>query len=141
MEDKILEVTEAIREDIYSLYNLQSYDGGWGFWGGEGDLFHTAYTLLALHKVKERGFLVNAEVIERGLSFLTQEISRSEAPSSDSTFSPPVSLTELYPGMLFLWKKDFVPSPLSPLEEMDDKTLALRGLVARKKTKRKWKKS
>ena len=138
MEDKILEVTEAIREDIYSLYNLQSYDGGWGFWGGEGDLFHTAYTLLALHKVKERGFLVNAEVIERGLSFLTQEISRSEAPSSDSTFSPPSEFDRALSWYaLSLWKKDFVPSPLSPLEEMDDKTLALRGLVAREEDKEK----
>jgi len=41
MEDKILEVTEAIREDIYSLYNLQSYDGGWGFWGREEEIYST----------------------------------------------------------------------------------------------------
>ena len=36
--DKTLEVTEAAREDLYTLYNLQNYDGGWGFWGDEGDL-------------------------------------------------------------------------------------------------------
>ncbi len=53
-----------------------SYDGGWGFWRGEGDLFHTAHALLALHQVKSRGFLVSDEVMERGLRFLEGHTSK-----------------------------------------------------------------
>ncbi|MBP9015068.1 MAG: hypothetical protein KBH15_01005 [Candidatus Atribacteria bacterium] len=127
-EDKILEVIEAIREDIYALYNLQSYDGGWGFWGEEGDLFHTAYALLALHQAKNRGFLVSDEAIERGLRFLEENIIDNEVylnpPPSD--FDKALSWY-----VLSLERKDFVSPSLPSLRELDDKSLALWGLVVR----------
>ncbi len=137
--DKTLEVTEAAREDLYTLYNLQNYDGGWGFWGNEGDLFHTAYALLALHKVKERGFLVSKEVIERGLSFLEWKITESEnPPPPDSDFSPPGEFEKALSWyVLSLERKDFVPPSLPSLGELDDKALALWGLVARGEDKEK----
>jgi len=137
-EDKTPELVKAIREDLYTLYNLQNYDGGWGFWGGEGDLFHTAYTLLALHQVKNRGFLVSDEAIERGLRFLEDNASRSEVFPEGSFLPLPSEFEKALSWyVLSLEKKDFVPPSLPPLAELDDKTLALWGLITREEDQEK----
>jgi uncharacterized protein YfaS (alpha-2-macroglobulin family) len=67
------ELPRRVRDNVERLYQLQSYDGGWG-WAGtsESDAFWTAYVLYGLDQARRAGYLVDAGVIERGTEALRQ---------------------------------------------------------------------
>lgn len=67
------ELPQRVQENVARLYRMQSYDGGWGWGeGAESDAFWTAYVLYGLDQARRAGYLIDADVIERGAEALRQ---------------------------------------------------------------------
>ena len=66
---------------LQKLYTQQNSDGGWGWWSKENsDLLTSSYAVLGLVEAREAGYLVDSEVVQKGIRFLRSQLqSRSIA--------------------------------------------------------------
>jgi uncharacterized protein YfaS (alpha-2-macroglobulin family) len=56
---------------LQRLYNQQHFDGGWGWWiNDKSDPFLSAYVLLGMIEAERAGFMVDDQVMDRGVDFL-----------------------------------------------------------------------
>jgi uncharacterized protein YfaS (alpha-2-macroglobulin family) len=61
----------TLAEGLSLISSRQNEDGGWAWWqGGESDPFITSYTLVGLVNVKNAGFSVNENTIQKGVEYL-----------------------------------------------------------------------
>jgi uncharacterized protein YfaS (alpha-2-macroglobulin family) len=64
---------------LQRLYNQQHYDGGWGWWViDKSDPYLTAYVLLGLIEADKAGFVVDKNVVKRGLNYLQGSLATSK---------------------------------------------------------------
>ena len=71
-----------VAEGLDKLYVRQNGDGGWGWWYlDESSPYLTAYVAFALTHARNAGYMVNEDVLDRGLDFLE----RSLVPAQDLT--------------------------------------------------------
>lgn len=125
--ERIPEVIEAIRQDIYSLYALQSYDGGWGWGKSEASTFyHTAYVLLAFKQAEDRGFLISPQAVERGVQFIERELEAKKVNEEQK-----ISSWELILSLAALshWEREVSWQSLPAFTELGDRELAGLGLL------------
>jgi len=68
-----------VEEGLEKLYLQQRDDGGWGWWRSarESNPYITAYIIFAMSKAREADFVVDAQVVERGLSYLNGQLVNS----------------------------------------------------------------
>ena len=73
LEDKL---PGLVQEGLDKLYLQQRDDGGWGWWykSRESNPHITAYVILAMAKAREADLAVDADVMERGLSYLNGQL-------------------------------------------------------------------
>jgi uncharacterized protein YfaS (alpha-2-macroglobulin family) len=66
---------DLVSYGLQRLYNRQHYDGGWGWWvNDESNAYLTAYVLLGMIEAERAGFVVDDEVVERGASYLRDDL-------------------------------------------------------------------
>jgi len=71
-----------IEASIQRLYGLQHMDGGWGWWYDDSsDTYQTAWVVFGLAVTRESGYLVDAEVLEKGAKYLTEHLEGRNAPT------------------------------------------------------------
>lgn len=69
-----LEMDEKrLADTVGQLQQMQHHSGGWGYFRGAGCPYPwlSAYVLWGLHEASERGYAVDADVLERGAGFLS----------------------------------------------------------------------
>ena len=59
---------------LQKLYGFQNADGGWGWWHGEGNIYTTAYVLMAFQWSEAAGFEVSEDAMNRGLDWLAANL-------------------------------------------------------------------
>jgi uncharacterized protein YfaS (alpha-2-macroglobulin family) len=60
-----------IEASIQKLYGLQHSDGGWGWWYDDySDAYQTAWVLHGLSNIRDAGYFVDPQVLERGSKYL-----------------------------------------------------------------------
>jgi len=66
------EILATVASDLERLKNMQNWDGGFGFWrrGDESWPYISIHAAHALERVKEKGFSVPPELLQRSLSYL-----------------------------------------------------------------------
>ena len=64
----------AIAKGLERLYNFQHESGGWGWFKGGGDDRMTVYVLYGLVRCKNTGTKVDADVLNRGLDWLSRRV-------------------------------------------------------------------
>jgi uncharacterized protein YfaS (alpha-2-macroglobulin family) len=70
---------------LQRIYARQGVDGGWGWWpNDESSLAVSAYVVFGLAKAKQAGFLVDKNVLDRGVKFLRSNLGTS-TKTSDAT--------------------------------------------------------
>lgn len=68
------------------LYNLQHYDGGWGWWvADESQPYLTAYALHGLLEAYRSGFTVDTEVMARAVAYLRENLPSVTANTASMT--------------------------------------------------------
>ena len=60
-----------IEASIQKLYGLQHSDGGWGWWYDDySDAYQTAWVLHGLSNIRDAGYFIDPQVLERGSKYL-----------------------------------------------------------------------
>lgn len=77
------ELPRRVKDNLARLYRLQKPEGGWG-WGdsGEPDAFWTAYVLYGLDQARRAGYLVDGDVLNRGIQALHTLLPKVKDPSN-----------------------------------------------------------
>jgi uncharacterized protein YfaS (alpha-2-macroglobulin family) len=66
---------EQVNIAIQRLYKQQNPDGGWGWWSQQkSDLQTSAYVIFGLIEARNAGYTITQTVIDRGLSFLLNNL-------------------------------------------------------------------
>jgi uncharacterized protein YfaS (alpha-2-macroglobulin family) len=74
------ELPGYINASVQRLYGFQHNDGGWGWWyDDDTDDYQTAWVIFGLAQVAEAGYEVDPTVIERGVSWLNENLSGMDA--------------------------------------------------------------
>jgi uncharacterized protein YfaS (alpha-2-macroglobulin family) len=69
------QLPQQVAVGLERLYEQQHIDGGWGWWqNDESDLFITSYVIFGLAKAQKAGFIVDEEVLQRGVRYLQQRL-------------------------------------------------------------------
>lgn len=111
---------EVVSGALQRLYAAQRFDGGWAWWSdvavGQSDPVVSAHVLLALARAAQAGFLVDSNVLERGLGFLSTQLSQER-------FLPSTNAANREALLLFALGEAGRPDPgrLSLLYEQRDK--------------------
>lgn len=72
-------LNKMVKEGLDRLYDFQHSDGGWGWWKeGESDHFMSAYVVWGLTLARDAKMGVRADVLERGVNYLNQEMVEEE---------------------------------------------------------------
>ena len=67
-----------VREALDRLYALQNSDGGWSWWQREmSSPYVTSYVVFGLIRAREAGFDVRQDALERGLSYLQENLAET----------------------------------------------------------------
>ncbi|MBN1180281.1 MAG: Ig-like domain-containing protein [Anaerolineae bacterium] len=77
VEDPELEdsLREQVSVGLQRLTARQHYDGGWGWWvGDESNPLVSAYVVFGLVKAQEAGFVVDQDVLARGIGYLEEHV-------------------------------------------------------------------
>ncbi|MGQ9903602.1 MAG: Ig-like domain-containing protein [Anaerolineae bacterium] len=73
-----IKLDALVREALDKLYALQNSDGGWSWWQRETSSPYVAsYVVFGLIRAREAGFDVRPDVIDRGLSYLQQNLAET----------------------------------------------------------------
>lgn len=83
IQDKVLEeeVPTAIQRGLNRLYDMQHYDGGWGWWKNDSTHpYMTAYVVMGLKEAQRSGYQVNNYCLKRGIEALTKMIQNPPEP-------------------------------------------------------------
>jgi uncharacterized protein YfaS (alpha-2-macroglobulin family)/TolA-binding protein len=68
-----------IRAGLKKLYGAQNSDGGFGWWHGmDSEIYMTAYVVMGLMEAYDAGVEIEADRIERGLSFLREKFGKTK---------------------------------------------------------------
>ena len=68
---------------LQRLYAKQHVDGGWGWWhDDESSPTITAYVVFGLAKAKQAGFLVDQDVLDRGVRLPERKLDAPEGPAA-----------------------------------------------------------
>ena len=68
---------KLVSEGIEKLRDRQNSDGGWGWWEyDESSTTLTAYAVLALVHARESGFLIEGDMLDRGLEYLDRALAK-----------------------------------------------------------------
>ncbi len=69
-----------VREALDRLYTLQNGDGGWSWWQRDmSSPYVTAYVVFGLIRAQEAGFQIRPDTLERGMSYLQQNLAETAA--------------------------------------------------------------
>jgi uncharacterized protein YfaS (alpha-2-macroglobulin family) len=70
-EEFRMQTKPLIEASIQKLYGLQHRDGGWGWWyDDDSDAYQTAWVLHGLSSIREAGYFIDPQVLERGAAYL-----------------------------------------------------------------------
>jgi uncharacterized protein YfaS (alpha-2-macroglobulin family) len=142
-----------VETGLQSLYKYQNSSGGWGIWEtSDPNPYLSAYVLYTLNEVKKAGYTVDENVMNRGISYVTNNINNNKITdvTESSIFSPSVEpnirayviyvLTELGQGDLGLannlyehkdalntFSKAYLAMALHALEGDEEKITALKN--------------
>lgn len=84
------QLPQLIDAGLQRLYGYQHDDGGWGWWYDDAtDIYQTAWVVFGLSVTKEAGYPVDAQVIERGATYLQEQI-------ADEDMDPRIRAYALY---------------------------------------------
>jgi len=65
-----------VSEGLQRIYSEQKYDGGWGWWSySSSNPFLSAYVLLGLVHAEDAGFVVDEDVVDSAISYLSKQLS------------------------------------------------------------------
>ncbi len=69
------QLPQLVGVGLQRLYAKQHGDGGWGWWSADqSSPSITAYVVFSLAKAKQAGFTVDADVLARGVGYLTENL-------------------------------------------------------------------
>ncbi|MFN8441455.1 MAG: MG2 domain-containing protein [Caldilineaceae bacterium] len=75
------ELPKIVEQGLQKVYGFQHSDGSWGwFYDDSGGTFLTAYVLFGLQSVKDAGFTVDTNVVDRGFGYLDSVLSTNIEP-------------------------------------------------------------
>ncbi len=75
-----------VAEGLEKLSVRQNGDGGWGWWSlDRSSPTLTAYVIFALHHVREAGYAVDPDLLDRGIDFLAERLVAAEQLSTTGT--------------------------------------------------------
>jgi len=125
---------------LQRLYETQNWDGGWGWWAGEGsNATITAYAVTAMLTARDAGFAVEENALNQAISFLWARLDQEQvdsradrderaavlyalALSGDGDLGRTVALFDERDG-LSLYGKAYLTMTLSLLEKHDSERL------------------
>jgi uncharacterized protein YfaS (alpha-2-macroglobulin family) len=82
--DKEYSLDEVVQIGLQKLYNNQTLDGGFSWWGkGESDFHLTLYVVETLNLLSKAGFNINKNSLERALNYLYKGITTNQALNQD----------------------------------------------------------
>ena len=82
--DKEYSLDEVVQIGLQKLYNNQTLDGGFSWWGkGESDFHLTLYVVETLNLLSQAGFNINKNSLERALNYLYKGITTNQALNQD----------------------------------------------------------
>jgi uncharacterized protein YfaS (alpha-2-macroglobulin family) len=68
-----------IEASLQKLYGLQHRDGGWGWWyDDDSDAYQTAWVLHGLSNIRDAGYFIDPQVLERGSSYLNYQLDKMD---------------------------------------------------------------
>lgn len=70
---------EMINDALQKIYQLQRYDGGWGFWSESMKSYPylSAYILFGLNETQKAGYKVNSEILNNAKNYLKNYLNRT----------------------------------------------------------------
>ncbi len=79
------ELPKMVDSGLLRLYDMQNYDGGWGWWRHDSpDVWMTAYATYGLLEARDAGFDVNDRALRRGLSSLAEQVEQQKKLAMDT---------------------------------------------------------
>jgi uncharacterized protein YfaS (alpha-2-macroglobulin family) len=82
--DKEYSLDEVVQIGLQKLYNNQTLDGGFSWWGkSESDFHLTLYVVETLNLLSKAGFNINKNSLERALNYLYKGITTNRALNQD----------------------------------------------------------
>jgi hypothetical protein len=81
-------INEVVQQYLDEVPKFQQFSGGFGYWTGSGYVspYVSVYTMFALTQAKQKGYAVNAECYERGISYLKSMVRQSTLPDRFGLF-------------------------------------------------------
>jgi hypothetical protein len=80
---KANELPAIISQGLQKLYGFQQNNGGWGwFYDDRNSSYVTSYVLFGLNTIQQAGFVVDANVLKRGLDYLDSALPSITEPRS-----------------------------------------------------------
>ncbi len=75
-------IDDVIRQYLDEVPKFQQFDGGFSYWTGNGIVspYVTVYAMFALTQAKQKGYEVQSECYDKGLSYLKSLVRRSVMP-------------------------------------------------------------
>jgi uncharacterized repeat protein (TIGR01451 family) len=68
------EIKDMILSGINRVFGFQHSDGGWGWWNNDQSMvLMTSIVLYALNQINEAGFVIDSNVIDKGINFLLNQ--------------------------------------------------------------------
>ena len=96
---------DQVNQNMQDLANNQNADGGWGWWSSmDSDVLTSAYVVQGLVEAKAAGYTVSADVTQRGVSYLQNNLKVLE------TLAPP-QVVNLQAYVLYVLALSGNPNP------------------------------
>ncbi len=77
-KDPVKKIAMMVEVGLQKIYGYQRPDGGWGYWTESVISYPhlTAYVLYGLHEIKQAGYSVDEQAVQRGVQYLKDYISQ-----------------------------------------------------------------
>ena len=99
--DLTRQIPKIVKKGLGKLYDMQHYDGGWGWWQHDKTVpYMTAYVVQGLKEAQKNGYDVSKYRLKRGIDVLTKMI--KEKPGPTTTFGGAVIQGEEWNARIYV---------------------------------------